>query len=157
MLPTTALGRIAAIVNASALIGTGDGTLRGAHYPHQLVPQQLPALELFWDETTVEHASDFQLWHMTVRGQLLTALINESTAYVPKVDGAIAPLADLFSPALHPGNYHLEAAGSADRAEHCALVRVQPSAAIAYASDVPNFYGAELFWSVKVIRQPGES
>jgi hypothetical protein len=157
MQPTTALSRMAAIVNASAVIGTADGTIKAAHYPHVAVPNQLPCLVLFWDETAIEYGGDFQLWHMTVRGQLLTAALGEPPVSVPRIDPVIAKLADLFAASLNPGNYHLEAAGSTDRAEHCALTRVQPSAAIAYASEAPNFYGAELFWTVKVPRFAGES
>lgn len=154
MEPTEAVARIAAAINASDLIGTGAGELRYAAYPHEGVPGKYPCLQLFWDETTIE-GGDARTWLMSVRGQLLTALLADPPREVPKVDSVIVGLVDLFDSHVSPANYHLEQAGSADRAQDCSIVRVSPSVGIAYGSEAPNHYGAELFWFVKLRRMAG--
>ena len=156
MRPETAIERLRDAIAASEVHVANGGPIRAVHYPYRVQLNGLyPCLELFWDETVIEHAADSQTWLMTVRGQLLTAAFGDSLVEVPKVDPVLADLVDLFD-ASNPGAFLLEAAGSAERASHCLVTRLVPSAFIAYMSDVPNHYGAEIFWSVKLRRFAGD-
>lgn len=152
MSPVAAIGRLRDAVAASAVHAAQGGPLLAVDYPYRAqLNGRYPCLELFWDETSIERGPSGETWLMTVRGQLLAAAFGDAPVEVPRIDPLVADLADLFVPAT-PAAYFLEVPGSAERAAHCFVARVQPSAFIAYMSEAPNHYGAELFWTVKLRR-----
>jgi len=147
MLPTTALSQLA--FYAGEVIGVK------ASYPAPatVVP---PHLVLFWEETPIMEGMGEQTWMMTAKGQLMTALKGNPPGEIRQADALIAPLADVFtSDSTNYAAYHLQTADGADRVDYCRLERVQPSLAIGYAG--LDYYGAELFFGIKLRRFAGSN
>jgi hypothetical protein len=147
MLPTTALTQLAYYA--------GQVTGLVAHYPAPPDAIAAPALVVFWDETDISEM-DEQTWLMSVKGQLMVALTGNTKGEILRADPLIARIADAFSPnAAAPRNaYHLRSATDPG-VDYCRFVRVVPSQVIGYAGHA--YYGAELFWSIKLRRFAGSS
>lgn len=146
MLPTTALTQLAYYA--------GQVTGLKASYP---APPTVtaPHLVLFWDETDLDEM-DEQTWLMSVKGQLMCSLTGNTTGEILRADPFIARIADAFSAnGPRPRNaYHLRSATDPG-VDYCRLVRVIPSQVIGYAGH--TYYGAELFWSIKLRRFAGSN
>ncbi len=146
MLPTTALTQLATY--ADTVLGVR------AYYP---APPTVvaPALVLFWDETDVSEM-DEQTWLMSVKGHLMVAETGNTKGEIMRADPLIAQIADAFSPnAAVPRNaYHLRSTTDTG-VDYCRFVRVVPSQVIGYAGH--SYYGAELFWSIKLRRFAGST
>lgn len=145
MLPTDALDRLAVYANKVTGIV--------AHYP---APPTIktPALVLFWDETTVSEM-DQQTWLMVIKGHLMTADTGNPIGEIRKTDPLIAMIADAFSPNnADRSAYHLRSDSDPIGLDYCQFNRVIPSVIIPYAGHM--YYGAELFWTIKLRRFAGE-
>lgn len=146
MLPTTALTQLAFYAG----LVTGLTT----HYP---MPPTIagPSLVLYWDETDVSEM-DEQTWLMAVKGHLMVAETGNTKGEVLRADPFIAQIADAFSPNAAPPRdaYHLRSATDPG-VDYCRFVRVVPSQVIGYAGH--SYYGAELFWSIKLRRFAGST
>ena len=146
MLPETALTQLA--YYAGQVVGLA------AHYP---APPNIagPSLVIFWDETDVSEM-DEQTWLMSVKGQLMVSQVGNTKGEVLRADPMIARIADAFSSnAAPPRNaYHLRSATDPG-VDYCRFVRVIPSQVIGYAGH--SYYGAEVFWSIKLRRFAGST
>ena len=146
MLPTTALAQLAAYA----------GQVTGLRTSYPAPPTiTAPHLVIFWDETDIEEM-DEQVWLMTVKGQLMTALTGNTTGEILKADPLIARIVDAFSANSAPPRsaYHLRTPTDPG-VDYSRLVRVNPSQVIGYAGNL--YYGAELFWSIKLRRFAGST
>lgn len=145
MLPTTALARLA---HYAGLV-----TGLKADYPAPATVAA-PALVLFWDETQISEMSE-QVWLMQAKGQLMVAQKGNTSGEIARADRFIAPLVDAFSPnAADKGAFWLRT-DDGDRVDFCQVARVVPSLEIGYAGH--SYYGAELYWSIKLRRYQGSS
>ena len=146
MLPTTALQLIAQY---------SRNGIPGLHtaYPatSKIVP---PHLNLFWEETDFLIDLDPTKWIMTVRGQLMVGAKGTPDAEMLRVEQLIAPLSDVFTPTdANMAAFLLQDDVSGDRVDYCYLKRAVSSQEITVAG--VGYYGAEVFFEIKMRRQPG--
>lgn len=146
MLPTTALAQLAYYA--------GRVTGLKAEYPAPPTPVP-PSLAIYWDETAISEM-DEQTWLMSVKGQFAgSALKGNPRGEILRADPYIALIADAFSPnAADRSAYFLRSATDTG-VDYCRLARVAPSQVITYAGH--EYYGAELFWSIKLRRFAGSN
>ena len=139
MTPTEAieqLGRVAAEVAG----------LREVQYPAKGLPPKYPGMALLWGETTIEYQSTEQYWDMTVRGLLMTGLVNDTHHHIAEVDPLIPLIASAFSAGNFDG-FTLRMANG-DMCDGCQLLTVSASSEIGYAG--LQHFGAELLFNIKL-------
>lgn len=109
-----------------------------------------PILNLYWDETTITHGSD-QLWMITARGQLLAVLVDNASADKSAADALLPALVDRF--AATPENYDNWRLVRSDgqMVDFCEVRTLRPSQTIG------GYYGAEVLWTIKLRRHPGDA
>jgi hypothetical protein len=134
-----------ALVQLATICGQITGIAQ-ASYPETDVGAT-PILNLYWDETTITHGSE-QWWLITVRGQLLAALADNASADKSAADALLAPIVDTFRPdPSNLANYQL-VRPNGERVNHCQVTTLRPSMTIG------GYYGAEIFWQIKLRRRP---
>lgn len=139
MNPRDALSQLATICD-------GIAGIEQASYPAADV-SRTPVLNIYWDETTIEHGSE-QRWFITARGQLLAALVDDAGADKSAADALLAPIVDTFrSEPSNLANYQL-VRPNGERVNHCMVTTLRPSLTIG------GYYGAEIVWSIKLRRLP---
>jgi hypothetical protein len=149
--PTTAVKQIANYAAA------GVPGLR-ANYP-AVVQVNPPHLLLFWDESELTYAGPGeQYWLMTVYGQLLVGALGIPEKEVLRAEQVIGPLVDVFTPDDQgSAAYHLEDLtddSGGGRVDFCQLRRAKASAEITVGG-TQRFYGAELWFAIKLRRMAG--
>jgi hypothetical protein len=147
VLPEVALARVAYYA------GQVTGLKADYPAPPTLTP---PQIVIFWDETDLEEM-DEQVWLMRVKGQLYgSAMTGNVKGEILRADPFIVKLADAFSPNSAPPRnaYHLRSATDPG-VDYCRLTRIVPSQVLGYAGG--SYYGAELYWSIKLRRFAGST
>lgn len=153
--PETAIARVAALTQEALRAVTPDG--RGAaHYPARADIATFPTVLLYWIETPIEHGSE-QYWYVAVKGQLFSALRGKLASDIARADPLLVPIVDAF--AAGTAGYGLATEDrSAKLADYCRVDRVVPSLIIEYPLGSGAFYyGAEVYWSMKMRRFTGEA
>ena len=141
MTPTEAIEQLAIVAT------TIDG-IREAQYPATGQTPKYPSLVLLWGETSIVYQSTEQYWSMSVRGLLLTGLVNELKHHVAEVDPLIAKVADKFSAGNLDGFTLRRTDG--EMCDGCQLTGVEPSSLISYGGT--DHYGANLTFSIELRR-----
>ena len=147
MLPETALAQVAYYA------GQVTGLKATYPAPPTLTP---PQIVIFWDETDISEM-DEQTWLMSVKGQLYgSSLTGNTTGEILRAEPLVVQIADAFSPNSAPPRnaYHLRTETDPG-VDYCRLVRVVPSQVFTYAGH--QYYGAELYWSIKLRRFAGSN
>lgn len=148
MLPTDAITQIA-VYTRPAVQSFG---LR-VFYPPVGIVNNPPELHLFWDETEITHANDRQYWSpLVVKGQIYLHLKGRKAKQVERADKLIVPIVDAFAAR---DAFKLRRASDGASVDHCMVGRVVPSLVIEYGGS--EWYGAEIYWQVKLQRRAGEA
>jgi len=152
--PETALSALAAVAQTAIRAATG-GT-GNAYYPEPGSLLGAPNLILFWGDTAITLGNE-QFWVVQVKGQLLaSALRTKLPTDIARSDPLIVPLVDAFAPGTD-GNL-LQANNTNRLVEYCRVERVIPSLVIEFPGGSGSFYyGAEVYWGVKIRRFTGDA
>lgn len=152
--PEVAIAQIATVAQAALQAATPDG--RGAaYYPAIGNVSIYPSLLLFWGDTPIEYAPDIQFWMVQVKGQLLVSLRGKLASDIARADPVVVPLVDAF--AAGSDGYNLKTAATGKMVDFCRIERVIPSLIVEYPAGAGTFYyGAELYWRLKLKRVAGD-
>jgi hypothetical protein len=145
MLPTDALKQLAYYA----------GTITGLNADYPATNRiKAPHLMVWFNEAEIISPGE-QLWRMTAKGQLLGSVKGGDikTDFI-NVEQFFAPLADLFSPQNHAA-YHLLDSVTGAMVDFCQLSRIASGQAINWLGS--DYYGAELFFDIKLRRFAGDS
>ena len=150
--PETAIAALAAV--AQTAMRSANGGTGNAFYPAPGSLAGNPNLLLFWGDTGIT-LGGFQDWRIQVKGQLLVSLRNKLPTDIAKADPLIVPIVDAFAP--NTDGYNLKANNTNPLVDYCRVERVIPSLVIEFPGGSGSFYyGAELFWGIKLLRFTGE-
>lgn len=126
--------------------------VNAAHYPAPQTVKQGPDVVLYWGgnaTTTITQEMTRRLWQPVVRAQIITPLRGNTPAEFARIDDLITPIVDAFD-AGTPTQVMPSLGGAVDR---CQVVEILGSLLIDYAGH--QFYGAEIYWSIKFHRRAG--
>lgn len=143
MEPTAALKQLAHYANTVPGLNVDYPATNKVKAPHLML----------WFSTAAITGGNEQQWVMSAKGQLLgTVKGGDLKSDFIRVEDFFAPLADLFSPE-NPRAYLLQDLTTGDRVDICQLSTISSGLAIEWQG--ATYYGAELFWDIKLRRTAG--
>lgn len=141
---------VPAILTAMRDVIAAVNGVNACHYPAPKIVNQRREVVLYWGgdaDTLVAMDLNQRMWEPTVRAHILTPMKGNTPSEFAEIDNLITPIVDAFDagtatqvmPSLN---------GAVNR---CQVVRIRSSLEIVYAGH--QYYGAELYWSIKFHRR----